>query len=308
VPVPANPVPANPVLPAPEISATEQAREPQPVQALASERADPVNPIPVVPAVSAAGSVPATEQAKGLGSGSPAGGIMDAFAGKMLPKQTWSIGLPPLPFIMGAGFLTVLLVGCIVFHAARRFHLSPYKVMAYAARPLKENEKKPAAKTVKNAELHAISASDQHRRNSMVSWNYPAGKPAAQFSAKTDTGPLMLSLFVADQSTAIGRRNVHIVKPGYNFTIGGGKSDFLIFLVPIPSRIAELRFNGEECTFIPRKPQFFPDIGVQPVPDCIGKTIRIISERNYELYIRMECYEDPLITLNRLLHSIRVPG
>ncbi|MDR3138189.1 MAG: hypothetical protein LBT95_00785 [Treponema sp.] len=122
------------------------------------------------------------------------------------------------------------------------------------------------------------------------------------------TGPLMLSLFVADQSTAIGRRNIHIVKPGYTFTIGGGKSDFLIFLVPIPSRIAELRFNGEECIIIPRKPQFFPDIGSQPVPDCIGKTIRIISERNYELYIRMERYEDPLITLNRLLRSICVPG
>jgi hypothetical protein len=132
------------------------------------------------------------------------------------------------------------------------------------------------------------------------------------FSRKKDTqiyqGPLMLSLFVEDQNTNIGRRNVHTVKSGYSFTIGGGKSDFLIFLVPVPSRIAELRSDGTQCTLIPHKPEFFPDIGSRQVPDCIGKPIRIISERRYELIIRIDRYEDPLITLNRLLHSVDVPG
>jgi hypothetical protein len=121
-------------------------------------------------------------------------------------------------------------------------------------------------------------------------------------------GPLMLSLFVEDQNTNIGRRNVHTVKSGYSFTIGGGNSDFLIFLVPIPPRIAELRSDGAQCTLIPRRPEFFPDIGSQQVTDCIGKPIRILSERRYELIIRIDRYEDPLITLNRLLHSVDVPG
>jgi hypothetical protein len=121
-------------------------------------------------------------------------------------------------------------------------------------------------------------------------------------------GPLMLSLFVEDQNTNIGRRNVHAVKSGYSFTIGGGKSDFLIFLVPVPPRIAELRSDGAQCTLIPRKPEFFPDTGSRQVPDCIGKPIRILSERRYELIIRIDRYEDPLITLNRLLHSVDVPG
>ncbi|MDR0623259.1 MAG: hypothetical protein LBG10_02400, partial [Treponema sp.] len=62
------------------------------------------------------------------------------------------------------------------------------------------------------------------------------------------------------------------------------------------------------CTFIPRKPQYFPDIGSQQVPDCIGKTIRIISDKKYELNFRMERYEDPLKALNRLLRSVQVPG
>jgi hypothetical protein len=132
--------------------------------------------------------------------------------------------------------------------------------------------------------------------------------PSYKNNTQTDTGPLMLSLFVEDQNTHIGRRNIHTVKPGYSFTIGGGKSDFLIFLVPIPPGIAELRSDGSQCTFIPRKPEFFPDLGSRQVPNCVGIPIRIISERHYELFIRIDRYEDPLVALNRLLHSVDVPG
>jgi hypothetical protein len=123
-----------------------------------------------------------------------------------------------------------------------------------------------------------------------------------------DSGPLMLNLFVDDQNTAIGRRNIHLVKSGYTFSIGGGKSDFLIFLVPIPPRIADVQYDGRNCTFIPRIPKYFPDIGSQSVPNCIGKTIRVISDKNYELHIRIETYEDPLAALNKLLNSISIPG
>jgi hypothetical protein len=121
-------------------------------------------------------------------------------------------------------------------------------------------------------------------------------------------GPPMLSLFVQDQNTAIGRRNIHTAKEGSSFTVGGGKSDFLIFLVPVPPQIADVRFDGRQCTFIPRKPQYFPDIGSQQVPNCIGKNIRVISDKNYELFIRIERYEDPLVSLNKLLKSVSVPG
>jgi hypothetical protein len=120
--------------------------------------------------------------------------------------------------------------------------------------------------------------------------------------------PLVLRLFVEDQTTAIGRRNIHEVKPGAVLTIGGGRSDFLIFLVPMPSAIAELRFDGAHCVFVPRKPKYFPDISSHEVPKCLGKTIRVISDRNYELHIRIERYHAPLVTLNRLLNSVSVPG
>jgi len=118
----------------------------------------------------------------------------------------------------------------------------------------------------------------------------------------------MLSLYVADQNTAIGKRNIHILKEGYRYTIGGGNSDFLIFLVPVPPHIAELLFDGKQCTLYIIQPKFFPDIDSSQVPNCIGKTIRVISDRQYELHIRLERYEDPLIALNKLLNSIMVPN
>jgi hypothetical protein len=65
--------------------------------------------------------------------------------------------------------------------------------------------------------------------------------------------------------------------------------------------------RSRNCTFYPKRPEFFPDAGSQPVTDCIGKTIRILSEKGYELFIRIERYEDPLIALNQLLTSIVVP-
>jgi hypothetical protein len=121
-------------------------------------------------------------------------------------------------------------------------------------------------------------------------------------------GPPLLSLFVKDQSTSLSRRNLHILKPGYSLSLGGGNSDFLIFLVPVPSCIARIYFDGTLFTLVPQKPRFFPDLDAQVMQDCIGKTIRIITGKHYELYIRIERRGDPWYALNRLLTSITLPG
>jgi len=119
----------------------------------------------------------------------------------------------------------------------------------------------------------------------------------------------LINLFVEDQSTHIGKRNVHSLKPGYSLTVGGGNSDFLIFLVPLPSAIGEIRRDGDRrCTFIPRKPKYFPDLGSSELGDCIGKTVRVVSDKEYELRFRFEQYEDPLNTLNKVLNSLNVPS
>jgi hypothetical protein len=115
-------------------------------------------------------------------------------------------------------------------------------------------------------------------------------------------------MFVEDQSLSIGKRNIHSLKSGYSLSVGGGKSDFLIFLVPVPPNIGELRRSGNQLTFIPRKQKYFPDLGSDELRDCLNKTIRVISDRNYEIRFRFEIYEDQLLALNRVLHSIKVPG
>ncbi|MDR2149261.1 MAG: VWA domain-containing protein [Spirochaetaceae bacterium] len=120
-------------------------------------------------------------------------------------------------------------------------------------------------------------------------------------------GPPLLSLFVTDQNTQTGRRNLHTIKRGYSLTLGGGNSDFLIFLVPVPAHIASIYFDGKHCSFIPKKRQFFPDIGSTVLLNCIEKPIKIASGKNYELKIYIERYEDPLKTLNRLLRSVYIP-
>jgi hypothetical protein len=210
----------------------------------------------------------------------------------------------PLPLIIALAVLLVLIAGLVIYLLSRQLHGTPNRAIQQAAsRPAGEEEpvQPKSAPPGGGADLLASYAASQSRRTSPYADRYTP--PAVSYD-----GPLLLNLFVEDQNTMIGKRNVHAVKPGNTFTVGGGKSDFLIFLVPIPAHIGEVRCDGTNATFIPRKPQYFPDIGLQQVPDCIGKTIRITSDKLYELRFRFERYEDPLTALNRLLRSIQVPG
>ena len=235
--------------------------------------------------------------------------------GQQVPGQTRRSGFGgggfgggglPLPLLIGLGILALLALALLIVFASRRLHSSPNRVMARAAAPMRAREQDRLldsyAESQRKQARTTLEHQPQRRRGPP-----PMDKPD-QVQDILDGGPVMLNLFVEDQNTAIGRRNIHAVKAGYTFSVGGGKSDFLIFLVPVPPRIGEVSFDGRNCTFTPRQPKYFPDIGSQSVYNCIGKTIRIISDRGYELFIRVERYQDPLKVLNKLLNSISVPG
>jgi hypothetical protein len=196
-----------------------------------------------------------------------------------------------------SGFFIVAALGGGVFFLVRHLHRSPNRAAARAASaPRKKQGRAPPQTGASSPKLY------RPRRRSPY-------EDTRAIPPKIEYGPpLMLKLFVADQSTFIGKRNTHLVKPGLSYTVGGGRSDFLIFLVRVPPRIGELRYGASGCSFHPRKPEYFPDIGGEPVPDCVGKTIRVVSDKGYELFIRIEQYEDPLIELNRLIRSIKVPS
>jgi len=171
-----------------------------------------------------------------------------------------------------------------------------------------DNIKRDNTKFADNSKELAKYASVPNRRSSPYDV-HPLKPDTHKPPVINPSGPLLLNLFVEDQNTAIGKRNIHSLKSGYSLTVGGGKTDdYMIFLVPIPPHIGEIHRSGSSLTFIPRKPKYFPDIGANEVRDCINKTIRIISDKQFEMRFRFEMYEDPLIALNRVLMSVKIPG
>jgi hypothetical protein len=202
------------------------------------------------------------------------------------PAQAGNPDGIPFWLIILLGILALLILGLIIFFIARKLHDSPNRVMAQAASaPIRNSARLDEEQQNRIKDADMLSDYSKGQKSSAPPLAYPpprsrpmpVDKPVDQ-NLNFDNGAPMLSLWVEDQNTAIGRRNIHTVKTGYNFTVGGGKSDFLIFLVPIPPHIAEVTFDGRQCIFVPKKPQYFPDIGSQQVPNCIGKTIKVISE------------------------------
>ena len=238
--------------------------------------------------------------AEGAGAGSGAVGSSGTQPNQGAASRTsageFNISSLPLPLLIGLGLLLLLLLIFIILRM-RNLQSSPKKIMADI-----RSEGNVAAKDAELLNSYATRQAEAslqgppHRR-------YHYKDDGAQFLTK----PPMLNIFVEEQNTAIGRRNIHALKKGASYTVGGGNSDFLIFLVSFPPRLGRLYFDGTNCTFTPLKKEYFPDIGSTPVTECIGKPIRILSDKNYEVFFHFEPYKDPLIVLNQLLNSIRVP-
>ena len=95
----------------------------------------------------------------------------------------------------------------------------------------------------------------------------------------------MTEIYVLNQSRNIGRRNIHVMKPGTSLTLGGGKTDnFLVFLVPFPARLAQVRYDGQDYHLAILKPEYFPYEKSNVVNNCIGKTITLVSDKGYHVY------------------------
>jgi len=207
-----------------------------------------------------------------------------------------------LPFILLIVFIALIIIAFIIYFASRRLGSSPNRVMAEVSSTEDKSRFKDHSKDL------ASYAAVQSRRTT------PYEDRVVKYDKDKQpiinaSGPLLLNLVVDDQNTEIGRRNIHSLKSGYNLSVGGGNADdFLIFLVPMPAHIGEIRRNGGSLTFVPQKAKYFPEIGSNEVRDCINKTIKIISDKKYEMRFRFEMYEDPLVSLNRMLMSVKVPG
>jgi hypothetical protein len=162
-----------------------------------------------------------------------------------------------------------------------------------------------AEKKAESARTVAILAEAAGRRAPPLKSAPRAFAPYASRVVKP--GSITIELLVADQNPHIGTRNVRAIPAGGSKSVGGGSSDFLVFLVSVPKRVAELHFDGERLVFVPLRGELFPDLQ-GPVEDCIGKDIRMVSRSGYPLILRFDAYERPADKVNRLLHCIDSPG
>ena len=139
-----------------------------------------------------------------------------------------------------------------------------------------------------------------------------AAKPARRGPVAWETrirksDSVRVEFLVRDQNAAIGLRNIRTLAPGSRRSIGGGRSDFLVFLLPVPRHLADASWDGESLTLVPRRPEFFPDLdGV--LEDCMDREVRLVTRRGRELFLRFSRYVPPIERLNKLLHCIEMPG
>jgi len=126
-------------------------------------------------------------------------------------------------------------------------------------------------------------------------------------SERRGAGIRPLLLRVDEQNPNIGARNIHRVLPGASLSVGGDGSAFVIFYVPMPRRIGIIRNEKGRYMFVPKRLEHFLDLQ-QPLPDCVGQPIRVLSTRGRPVTIRFQEYVSPLEEINRLMRSIRQTG
>lgn len=115
----------------------------------------------------------------------------------------------------------------------------------------------------------------------------------------------MMELFVYNQTTSIGKRNIHVMKPGARMSIGGSKNDdFFIFLVPFPANLAQVQYDGNDYRLSILKKEYFPYENSTIIYNCIGKDITVVSKKGYHVTFTFRGYEDPMVRLNAILTSI----
>jgi hypothetical protein len=73
-------------------------------------------------------------------------------------------------------------------------------------------------------------------------------------------GTLRVELRVRNQNPFIGSRNIKTLHAGRPQDHRWKSSDFLVFLLPVPKRIADLHYDGQNMTIVPVRPSIFPGL------------------------------------------------
>jgi len=125
-----------------------------------------------------------------------------------------------------------------------------------------------------------------------------------ELARSLDEGHPLVEMLVVPQNRRIGHRNIHYLKPGSTASVGSGSARFLVYFVPVPRRMALLKYDGRAFSFVPLKSELFPGLS-GPVSDCLGKGIPARSLRGYRFTIVFRRFMPPLEEINALMRSTR---
>jgi hypothetical protein len=122
-------------------------------------------------------------------------------------------------------------------------------------------------------------------------------------SLQPATLPPQIEMRVSLQNSHIGFRNVHRIASGSSRSVGGRFSSYLVFLVPVPQAVAEIRNENGIYVFVPLRAELFPGLS-GPLPDCLETDIPFTTPRGRELTLRLRKWVSPLEEINRLMRSV----
>jgi hypothetical protein len=148
-----------------------------------------------------------------------------------------------------------------------------------------------------------LAASAAGRRPTVESLRKALPQPLLQRSGL----PPMIEMRASDQNSHIGFRNIHRIPQGGSLSVGGRFSSYLIYFVPVPRGIAEIRNEGGRYTFVPLRKEFFPGLP-RPLVDCIAAEIPMVTPKGYTFTIRFREWVSPLDEINALMRSIHHEG
>jgi Mg-chelatase subunit ChlD len=116
--------------------------------------------------------------------------------------------------------------------------------------------------------------------------------------------PPLIEMRVSLQNHRIGFRNVHRIGPGTARSVGGRFSSYLIFLVPVPASMGEIRNVEGRYVFTPLRTALFPRLS-GPLEDCLDTDIPFVTPRGHEMSLRFREWEAPLQEINSLMRKRR---
>jgi hypothetical protein len=119
--------------------------------------------------------------------------------------------------------------------------------------------------------------------------------------------PPQIEMRVSQQNSHVGFRNVHRIPARTSRTVGGGFSSYLVFLVPVPAGIGEIRNQDGTYVFTPRRPEFFPGLA-GPLTGCLDKEISFTTAKGKALTLSFRRWVSPLEEINRLMRSVTHEG